>query len=201
VLSGWLTDVTPEVEKEFDKLNVSTQSEDILKLYPEQQQLIGKNFTVANLKTALQKSPYPYLLHISSHAQFAPELKDTFIVTYDAKTLSLDQLEKLIKPHKYSEEALELLTLDACETAKGDARAALGLAGVALKAGARSTLATLWKVDTEVAYHLTMSFYQHQTKSRLSKAKALQEAQKKLLSSQFRHPHFWSAFILIGNWL
>lgn len=201
VLSGWLTDVTPEVKKEFDKLNVSTQSEDILKIYPKQRQLIGKDFTVANLKKALQ-SPYT-LLHISSHAQFAPELKDTFIVTYDAKTLSLDQLEKLIKPHKYSEprEALELLTLDACETAKGDARAALGLAGVALKAGARSTLATLWKVNTEVASHLTRAFYQHQTESRLSKAKALQEAQKKLLSSQFQHPHFWSAFILIGNWL
>jgi len=54
---------------------------------------------------------------------------------------------------------VELLTLSACETAAGDDRAALGLAGVAVKAGARSALATLWSVNDEGSSDLVGDFY------------------------------------------
>ena len=44
---------------------------------------------------------------------------------------------------------LELLTLTACETAVGSDREALGIAGISLQAGARSTVASLWQVDDQ----------------------------------------------------
>jgi len=57
-------------------------------------------------------------------------------VCYDVNS-SFWSLDKTGKVH--------LLTLSACQTALGNERAAFGLAGVAIKAGVKSAMATLWK--------------------------------------------------------
>jgi len=94
-----------------------------------------------------------------------------------------------------------LITLSACETALGDDRAALGLGGVALRAGAQSAIATLWKVSPEFTAQFMPIFYENISKG-LSKAKALQETQQSMITSDYyQHPYFWSSFTLIGNWL
>jgi len=162
--------------------------------------LKGRNFILKNLSQALH-TPHT-ITHVFSHAQFSPKVSDSFIVTYNEK-LSLNQLEKLIAPKQYSEIPLELLTLSACETAKGDERAALGLAGVAYKAGARSAIATLWSVREDVAYYLFKSFYQELIEKQQPKAQAMQQAQLRLLKRyrSWQHPRYWSAFLLIGHWL
>jgi CHAT domain-containing protein len=49
--------------------------------------------------------------------------------------------------------------LSACETAAGDKRAALGIAGVAVRAGARSTVASLWSLNDESTAALMSEFY------------------------------------------
>jgi len=111
----------------------------------------------------------------------------------------LDRLEKLISKR---DAPVELLTLSACQTALGDERAALGLAGIAIKAGAGSALASLWSVNDESTAQIMEAFYTHLQKPTLSKAKALQKAQIQVASEQrFRHPAYWAAFIIIGNWL
>lgn len=97
---------------------------------------------------------------------------------------------------------MELLTLSACQTAAGDDRAALGLAGVAVKAGARSALATLWFINDQATALLITEFYHQLRDPDLSKAKALQRAQLILLNDRrYQHPGYWSPFLLIGNWL
>jgi CHAT domain-containing protein len=95
-----------------------------------------------------------------------------------------------------------LLTLSACETAQGDERAALGLAGVAIQAGARSAVATLWRVADEAAARLMQAFYQQLRTPGVSRARALQLAQLELLHDpQYAEPFFWAPFLLINNWL
>ena len=96
-----------------------------------------------------------------------------------------------------------MLSLSACQTAAGDDRAALGLAGVALKAGARSALATLWFVNDESTATLVTEFYTRLRDDKIaSKAKALQRAQIKVLTDpRYGHPCYWAAFVMIGNWL
>jgi len=97
---------------------------------------------------------------------------------------------------------LELLTLSACETAAGDDRAALGLAGMAIKAGAKSALATLWFIDDEATAELITEFYKNLQDPATSKAMALQQAQLTLLKNPERaHPGLWAPFLLINNWL
>jgi CHAT domain-containing protein len=57
-------------------------------------------------------------------------------------------------------------------------------------------------VNDEATSHLMTAFYQALTQSDSNKAQALQQAQLKILKQRlFRHPAYWSAFLLIGNWL
>jgi CHAT domain-containing protein len=73
---------------------------------------------------------------------------------------------------------------------------------VAIKAGARSAVASLWFVDDEATSQLMVEFYRQLQNPSLSKAKALQKAQQKLLATDnYRHPAYWAPFILVGNWL
>jgi CHAT domain-containing protein/Tfp pilus assembly protein PilF len=178
--------------------NVPEELQNIQSLYTATL-LKDKNFSIDNVENALKKQPYT-IIHVASHGQFDRDPSKTFLLTYDDK-LTINRLEKLMRLSEFRQEPVELLTLSACQTAVGDERAALGLAGIAIKAGARSALATLWFIDDTATSILVSDFY-HQLQKPLSKAKALQNAQKIVLAQRrFRHPAYWSAFLLIGNWL
>ncbi|MDM8522047.1 CHAT domain-containing protein [Desulfococcaceae bacterium HSG8] len=162
--------------------------------------LLDQEFTTENLKTEVRDQDYD-IVHLSTHAVFGGSPEETFLLTYGDK-LSMNGLEKIVGLKRFRENQLELLTLSACETALGDERAAFGLAGVAVKAGARSAVATLWSVDDKAAFLTVNEFYRQLMASGISKAKALQNAQKKLiLQEEYEHPAFWAPFLLIGNWL
>ncbi|NJK27948.1 MAG: CHAT domain-containing protein [Coleofasciculaceae cyanobacterium SM2_3_26] len=97
---------------------------------------------------------------------------------------------------------MELLVLSACQTAAGDDRAALGLAGVAVRAGARSTLATLWLVDDRAAALVMSQFYRElAAPDTPKKAEAIRRAQVSLMANpDYQHPFYWAPYILVGNW-
>lgn len=143
------------------------------------------------------------LVHLASHAQFSESPQNSFLQIKEDK-LSFDELEKLVKKTKFREIPIELLTLSACETATGGnyEKTTLGLSGMTVKAGARSVLGSLWAAGDDATKHLMIFFYQNLQKS-MSKAQALQAAQKKLLDSKVygSHPYDWAPFLIIGNWL
>ena len=162
--------------------------------------LQDKEYVVSNLEHEFSQRAFT-VVHIASHGQFSSDPKQTFLLTYDGK-LTMDDLERLIAPSRFRDQPLELLVLSACETAVGDDRAALGLAGVALKAGARSAVASLWLVSDESSALMITDFYRRLQEPGLSKAKALQQAQVALIGDErFSHPAYWAPFLLIGNWL
>ena len=164
------------------------------------QELLNDSFSRARFEAELRRVPYN-IVHIASHGQFGSDPSQTFVLAFDGQ-LTMDDLERAIKFGERRDSALELLILSACETASGDDRAALGLAGVALKAGARSALATLWYVSDEAAGELVVNFYRGVQSGKLSKAHALQEAQRMLAADpRYAHPAYWAPFLLIGNWL
>ena len=169
-------------------------------LFGESRVQYNREFVLGSLERELKRTNYS-IVHIASHAEFSSDPKKSFLLTYDGR-ITMDALEQAMKLSRFREEPVELLTLSACRTAAGDERAALGLAGVAVKAGARSALATLWYINDEASSLLVTNFYRRLREPQLSKARALQEAQKELLADpRFRHPGYWSPFLLIGNWL
>ena len=128
------------------------------------------------------------------------EAENTFLLTYNERVnvKNLDQL--LRESDRPRGNPIELLILSACQTAAGDKRATLGLAGLAVRSGARSTLATLWSVQDQSTAELMTHFYKA-LQPGVSKAQALRQAQLKLLNSpQYQNPYFWAPFVLVGNW-
>jgi CHAT domain-containing protein len=162
--------------------------------------LIDRQFRVPAVQTELHDQQYS-MVHIASHGLVGTEAKDSFLLAYDDK-ITMDQLSQLIGMFQFRNTSLDLLTLSACETAVGDDRAALGLAGVAVKAGARSALASLWFIDDEATSLLVTEFYTQLQDPSISKAVALQRAQLKISSEPLHdHPSYWAPFLLINNWL
>jgi CHAT domain-containing protein len=162
--------------------------------------MVNEEFLVKNMERVIEKGDFA-VVHVATHGQFASRVEDTFLLTFDEK-LTMDRLSQLIGLFRYRNEPLELLTLSACETAAGDDRAALGLAGVAIKAGARSALATLWFINDQASSLLVEAFYQHLQQPKTSKVAALQRAQLELLKNPaYQHPAYWAPFLLLNNWL
>ena len=121
-------------------------------------------------------------------------------MTWDNR-INIDELSRLLRGDSKQIRPIELLVLSACQTASGDRLATLGLAGIAVRAGARSTVASLWSVSDLATVTLMTRFYQELARGNLTKAEALRQAQISTLQDRaFSHPFFWSAFILVGNW-
>ena len=180
--------------------NVATEIEAIQAQVPSEV-LLNQSFVETNFANKLTTGKGT-VVHLATHGEFSSELEDTFVLAWDGP-LNANQLSALLQSGELSrDETVELLILSACETAAGDDRAALGLAGVAIRSGARSTLASLWLVDDRGTSELMGNVYSDLTSTRLSKAEILQQAQLKLLKSdEYQHPYFWAPFVLIGNWL
>jgi len=178
---------------------VAQEIETIRSLYSADQ-LMNQDFRTRRLEQELRDGRYG-ILHIATHGKFSTSVNDSFLLTFDEK-LTMSTLDQLIGLFRFRENPLELLTLSACQTGVGDDRAALGLAGVAIKAGARSALATLWFINDEASAELVSEFYRQLRNPTKTKAQALQRAQQKLLADRvYEHPAYWSPFLLLNNWL
>ncbi|MEM9218677.1 MAG: CHAT domain-containing protein [Cyanobacteria bacterium P01_F01_bin.150] len=197
VLIGGLTearqgfDALPGVAVEADQIASSTDS----RIYLDQ------NFTEPNLQDQIGQTSFP-VIHLATHGQFSSNPEDTFVLTWDDQ-ITIEGLRQLLKSRtEAGRNPIELLVLSACQTAEGDERAALGLAGLSVRSGARSTLATLWAVNDQSTAEFMSVFYKELTGSGKGKAESLRATQIELLKhSEYSHPYYWAPFILVGNWL
>ncbi|MBO3457218.1 CHAT domain-containing protein [Aetokthonos hydrillicola Thurmond2011] len=163
--------------------------------------LLNEKFTDTNLQQAIESTPFS-VLHLATHGQFSSKSDDTFILSWNDK-INVKKLSEFLQTRNESQSTtVELMVLSACQTAKGDNRAILGLAGVAVRSGARSTLATLWAVKDESTAKFMVEFYKNLRQPGISKAEALRQTQISFLqNADFSHPFYWSTFVLVGNWL
>lgn len=156
--------------------------------------LIGDRATAANVLAALSRSR---LIHIATHGHFSAEspqasglrLSDRWLTARDVYGLRL---------------SAELVTLSACETGVNVVRAGdelYGLARAFLAAGARSVLASLWRVHDESTCAFINTFYSLWPlvqDGRMNKAGALRRAQLEIMAHT-PHPAFWAPFLLVGS--
>jgi CHAT domain-containing protein len=181
---------------------VETELTEISQAVPSAQ-LLNQQFTSENFQKEISETTFP-VIHLATHGQFSSNPEETFVLTWDSQVKVRDFEELLRSRARTRTNPIELLVLSACETAEGDNRAALGLAGMAVRSGARSTIATLWSVKDESTALLMTEFYQKlvQPTAKITKAEALRQAQTDLLNSpEYKHPFYWAPFILVGNWL
>ena len=197
VLTGGLTEAhqgfsaLPGVEVELKQIGTEVNSD----------LLLNQQFTNKTIEDKIKSVAFP-IVHLATHGQFSSKAEETFLLTWNDR-IKVKDLDQILRTTERSDrEPIELLILSACQTAVGDRRATLGLAGVAVRSGARSTLATLWSVRDQSTAELMTEFYRELSKTEVSKAEALRQAQLILLKqSKYQHPFFWAPFVLVGNWL
>lgn len=162
--------------------------------------LLNADFTSDRLRQALQENDYS-IIHMATHGKFGAEPADTFLVTGDAQKLTIGELEAAIRQSGGSNQ-VDLLALTACETAIGDNRSNLGLAGVAVQAGVHSAIASLWSINDASTAQIMDEFYQALNNPDLTKAQVLQTAQLSFIreGGRIARPGFWAPFVLIGDW-
>ncbi|RMD67621.1 MAG: CHAT domain-containing protein, partial [Cyanobacteria bacterium J149] len=186
----------PAVKNELQTIQEIIQSE----------VLLDQDLTLNSLENATQFSDYP-IVHLATHGQFSSNPQETFLIVYpdpssneDDRIIDLEELSNLLQ--RGDRRPIELLVLSACETAKNDNRATLGIAGVTIRAGARSTLASLWTVNDTSTATLMQEFYRNLIERGLTKAEALRQSQIKLLEQEYIYddPLFWAPYVLVGNW-
>jgi CHAT domain-containing protein len=173
----------PSVAKEVQGIQTQIKSKTLL----------NREFTGAALIKNGQKST---VIHLATHAETSSDPNSTFILGWNER-ITLSSLSGLTNVRGTN--PLELLVLSACQTAKGDNRATLGLAGTLVQSGARSALATLWLVDDDSQVMLMQEFYKALMHKK-SKAEALRSAQLALLDSEsYSNPYYWGSAVLVGS--
>jgi CHAT domain-containing protein len=212
---------------EFTQLNplpaVPVELSTIAKTLWQGEALINQDFTRVNLLKERQKYPYE-IIHLATHAEFnAGDKSNSFIQLWNEQ-LHLGELRTL----GWNNPPVELLVLSACRTALGDETAELGFAGLAVAAGVKTALASLWYVSDEGTLGLMTEFYQHLSQVTI-KAEALRQAQLAMLAGEVKitegelrgsgllrgvalpatlaqigdrnlsHPYYWAAFTMIGS--
>ncbi len=182
---------------------------------------LNDQFTIANLQAQRQRQPAP-ILHLATHGEFKPgQPVNSYIQFWGQERLTLDRLREL----SLNNPPVELLVLSACRTAVGDVNAELGFAGLAVQAGVKSALASLWYVSDEGTLALMSEFYR-QLSIVPTKAQALRQAQLSMIEGRIQvdgngltsgargpiplptapggsrslaHPYYWASFVAIGS--
>jgi len=186
--------------KNFETIHkLREELEGITKKVAASKPLLDKDFTKANIRNQLQTGNFS-AVHLKTHGEFSSDPDETYIVAYKQLLKGQDIANLITTETSERYNNIELLVLSACQTAAGDNRAVLGLAGIAVRAGARSTLSTLWEAQDAPNTELMLNFYDELSKPGMTRAKALHLAQQSLFE-KYPAPNIWGTYILVGNWL
>lgn len=199
-----LTGGVSQPRAEFSALkNVKTELKSINNTI-DSQTLLDAQFTAQNLAQIVNSRPFS-VVHLATHAQFSSNPEQTFILLWD-RQLTIEDFSQLLQNRQLERsQNIDLLVLSACETAKGDRRATLGLAGMSVRTGVNTTLATLWQISDRSTAFMMERFYEYLTNQpKITKAEALRLAQLdlwKITQQDWQVPLFWAGYVLVGNWL
>jgi CHAT domain-containing protein len=142
--------------------------------------VLDQSFTADSLKEALKKRPK--LLHVASHFKFVPGNEtDSFLLLGNGDALTLEQIRK---GRGFRFGGVDLLTLSACETAKGggaEGDEVESFGAIAQMNGASAVMATLWPIADDASGKLMADFYKGLVQDGLDKADALRRAQIAML--------------------
>ena len=199
-LIGGLSEEIPlEGQKLPPLTNVPYELDEIKSALPSVE-LINADFNQKELEAQIKKGKFT-VLHMATYGQFSSDPEDNFILLWDKRLRPKDLTRLLQTGDPYRPTSIELLVLNASETASSDYnKAALGLAGIAIKAGTPSTLGPLWSMDDLSMAEFMSKFYKELKKPNVTKAEALKNAQLAILQ-EYRRPYFWAPYIIVGNWL
>jgi CHAT domain-containing protein len=175
------------------------------------QTLTGQNVLVvegfaANRSFVLNGALNGYrILHFATHGiidALHPEMSGLILSLIDRRGRQQDGYLRLGDVYKLKLSA-DLVVLSGCNSALGkdlESEGIIGLPRGFLYAGARSVIASLWKVDDAAAAEFMKGLYERIQRGE-SPSSALRGAQLKMLHGRrWSEPFYWAAFVLQGDY-
>jgi CHAT domain-containing protein len=145
------------------------------------------------------------LLHFATHGLVdprRPEMSGLILSLIDSNGRRQDGYLRLGDIYKMKLSA-DLVVLSSCESALGkdlEAEGIIGLPRGFLYAGAKSVIASLWKVNDEATAKLMAALYTRIERGE-SPSSALRGAQLEMTrDEQWSNPYYWAAFVLQGEY-
>ncbi|TAF11265.1 MAG: CHAT domain-containing protein [Nostocales cyanobacterium] len=185
--------------------------------------LLNQQATLENLKSLRRQQPFG-IIHLATHADFLSGSVDNSYIQLWENKLRLNQIREL----GLNNPQVEMLVLSACRSALGNKEAEIGFAGLAVLAGVKTSVASLWAVGDTGTAALMTKFYES-LKTAPIRAEALRQAQVAMAKGQIylkngklqgleevgglvlpaqsvpqsdeslSHPYYWAAFTMVGN--
>ena len=206
-LASALRDVGLDSNKPLPRLNHSLEeATSILRAASSRQSFSALHFK-ASRETAISPDLSKYrIIHFATHGILDlehPELSGIALSMVDEKGQPRDGYLRLHEIYNLNLPA-ELVVLSACQTGVGKQIKGEGLIALTrgfMYAGAKSVVASLWKVDDAATAALMAEFYKQMFSNKLKPAAALREAQLKVSKvKRWQSPYYWSGFFLQGDW-
>ncbi|WNZ44129.1 tetratricopeptide repeat protein [Leptolyngbya boryana CZ1] len=166
------------------------------------------------------------ILHIATHGNLDPvNIDKSYLLTSSGEQITKSEIQRL---RDYGLKGVHMVILSACDTGTGGKNSDnLEIAGIShyfMEGGAKSVIASLWKVNDPATALFMQALYKH-LKAGMTKAQAIRQVQQDFIngklttqdaptrsivvvaekisdrptSPNFAHPYYWSPFILIGN--
>jgi tetratricopeptide (TPR) repeat protein len=181
------------------------EAEGLSALFPDARLLLGAEASEAEVK---RQAPSARLLHFATHGLLDERQPlDSGLVLALPQHWQVGEENGLLQAWEVFEDLrldADLVTLSACQTARGRADAGEGVLGLTrafLFAGARAVLSSLWAVADASTAQLMRHHYAY-LRAGYPKDVALQHAQLELLRSgdtALGHPYHWAGFELFGD--
>ena len=202
------------------------QEVDNIGQYYDGQSVLGDQFTSTRALSDLRSSNQS-LIHLATHADFKGGKPDQSMIHTSDGSISFESFRSIRRERQSN--PINLFVLSACRSALGDSDSEMGLAGMALQAGSKSAIGSLWYVDDVATSAFFSQFYRYLSRG-VTKSTALTQTQRDFASGNikiqgtdvvfgsgdvllsglsasqkynypkdFRHPFFWSGFVLLGT--
>lgn len=168
--------------------------------------LVAKGFDASREIVMSPEVSRAQIVHFATHGFLDtehPELSAIVLTMTDRNGARTDGLMPL--PDIYTLDlSAELIVLSACQTGLGKDIKGEGLVGLThsfMSAGAKSVVASLWKVDDRASAALMGDFYENMLQKGMTPAAALRSAKLKMMSEkQWSAPYYWAGFVLQGEY-
>ena len=145
------------------------------------------------------------ILHFATHGlidEKRPELSGIVLSRFDETGRKMEEFFRLHDIYGMNLNS-DLVVLSACNTGIGKevkGEGLMSLNNAFLSVGAKTVLASLWKVEDGATLELMKNFYDAMANERLTPSKALQKAQIKMQKSgRYQSPFYWAAFTVQGD--
>lgn len=178
----------------------------IIAVTPPEQRMVASGFAATKERIINDKLKAYRIIHFATHGllnEGSPELSGVVLSLFDEQGESRPGFLRLHDIYSLDLSA-DLVVLSACRTGLGrnvQGEGIVGLTSGFMYAGAKSVVASLWKVDDDATAELMSHFYTAMLKDGLPPAAALKTAKWEMWKQQrWRPPFYWAAFTLQGEY-